>query len=75
MVKKDMVLGIVYAVLAMVLVSLNNTYNITYNLFGKLVGATSQASYGTGNTFKQPGFLLHILVFAILVAVPMFLNK
>ena len=75
MVKKDMILGIVYAVLAMVLVSLANTYNITYNLFGKLVGSGSQASYGQGNTLKQPGFLIHILVFALLIAVPCFMNK
>ena len=75
MVKRDMILGILYAVLAMVLVSLTNTYNITYNLFGKLLGSGSQASYGTGNTFKNPGFLLHIVVFAILIAIPCCINK
>jgi len=75
MVKKDMLLGVLYAVLAMVLVSLNNTYSITYNLFGKLLGSSSQDSYGKGNTFKNPGFLLHIVVFAILIAIPCCINK
>lgn len=72
---KTLILSIIYAVLAMVLVSLDATYNITYTLFGKLVGAGSQQAYGVGMKLKQPGFLLHVVVFAVLIAVPMFLCK
>ena len=60
-----------YTVLVMVLVSLDGTYSITYNLFGKLVGSKDQTEYGTGMNIKNRGFLLHILVFAILIVIPM----
>ena len=68
-------LSTLYSVLAMFLVSLDATYNITYTLFGNLVGATDQASYGTGMSIKQKGFLLHLVVFALLIAIPMLVTK
>jgi hypothetical protein len=72
--KKNMLLCILYTVLAFVFVSLDGTYQLTYKLFGKMTGK-SQADYGTGNKLPQPGFIIHILVFALLIALPMFLNK
>jgi hypothetical protein len=64
-----------YAVVVMVIVSLSLTYNITYKLFGKMLGSMGQMSYGTGMSFNQPGFLLHIVVFALLIYVPMYFYK
>ena len=72
---KMLLLSVLYVALAMILVSLNGTYKITYSIFGSLLGAKDLSSYGTGMSFKQPGFLLHIVVFAALVAVPMFMCK
>jgi len=66
---------ILYTVLAMVIVSLDKTYSITYKLFGNLIGATSMSDYGMGMSFSNKGFLLHILVFAILMAIPMYFSK
>jgi len=63
-----------YLTLVFVLVSLNNTYKITYVIFGKALGDKTQESYGVGTNFNQKGFLLHVLVFALLVALPMFLG-
>jgi len=51
------------------------TYGITYKIFGKLLGSTSQISYGDGMNFAQPGFLLHIIVFALLIFIPMYFYK
>ena len=64
-----------YVVIVMVIVSLSLTYKLTYKLFGGLLGETSQLSYGTGMDFNQSGFLLHIIVFALLVGIPMYLYK
>ena len=72
---KLIALSTLYVVLAMVLVSLSGTYAITNKLFGKLVGASDPKKYGMGMKLTEPGFLLHIIVFALLVAVPMFLSK
>ena len=61
-----------YTVIVMIIVSLSMTYSITYKLFGKLFGSITQTSYGDGMKFNQPGFLLHIIVFALLIYVPMY---
>ena len=58
-------------VLVFVLVSLDLTYGVTYSIFGKLLGASSQAAYGTGMAFSNTGFLLHVVVFAALIALLM----
>ena len=76
MVVDKVLVSTIYIVLAMVLVSLSGTYSVTKGLFGGLVGQKDQASYGTGLHFSNRGFLLHIVVFALLVGVPMYLlNK
>jgi len=59
----------------MIIVSSSLTYKLTYKLFGSLLGASSQLSYGTGMNFSERGFLLHIIVFALLVGIPMYLYK
>ena len=72
----NVLLSTLYIVLAMVLVSLSGTYQFTNGLFGSLVGQKDQTSYGMGNTFTNKGFILHIVVFALLVGVPMYkMNK
>ena len=61
----------VYATLAMIVVSLSQTYSLTQQYLGDLVGA-DPSDYGTGNTFSNKGFLLHIIVFFLLILLPMF---
>jgi hypothetical protein len=56
----------IYTVLVMILVSLDGTYSITHSLCSK----TSQEKYGTGMTFKNKGFILHILIFTLLILTP-----
>ena len=59
----------------MIIVSLSMTYDVTYKLFGSILGSTNQTSYGHGMNFNQRGFLLHIIVFALLIFVPMYFIK
>jgi len=68
---KHALLWTVYLVLAFVLVSMSGTYKITGSIFGKII----PGPWPVGMDIKQPGFLLHVLVFALLVAVPLFLCK
>jgi hypothetical protein len=72
---KSVVVVTVYLTLVMILVSLDSVYGITNNIFGKLIGAPDQVSYGIGMNFNQRGFILHIIVFALLVALPMIYMK
>lgn len=69
---ETLILSLVYTVVVFVVVSLNLTYNLTNKVFGKVVGQPNQASYGLGLSLNNRGFLLHILVFALLVGIPMF---
>ena len=71
--KKLIALTTLYAVLAFILVSLDTTYSITNSIFGNLVGSTSSQPYGRGLSLNNRGFLLHIVVFALLIALPMFM--
>ena len=57
-----------YIVLAMMLVSLDGTYNITHKLFGNILGQPDQINYGVGMKCTNRGFLLHMLVFAALIS-------
>jgi predicted transporter len=66
---------ILYSVLVFVIVSLDKTYSITNKFLGKLVGASDKISYGSGNSFGNKGFLLHILVYALLIGAPMYFVK
>jgi hypothetical protein len=53
----------------MILVSLDGTYTITGSIFG------GDSSYGTGMSLKNKGFYIHIIVFALLMALPMLMCK
>jgi hypothetical protein len=59
----------------MVLVSIDGTYNITHALFGNLIGVPDQKEYSTGLSLKNKGFLIHVVVFALLIALPMLMCK
>ncbi len=72
---KAILYNTLYVVLAMIVVSLSDTYGITKNILSKLGYSYTDEEYGTGSKLKQKGFLLHIIVFAVLVAVPMMLKK
>jgi len=58
---------ILYLVLCMVLVGLDNTYSLTEKIFGQ-----EDEDYGVGNNLSNKGFILHIIVFAALIAVPFY---
>ena len=63
--------SIIYTVLLFVFVSLDGTYNITHALFGNLTGD----DYGNGVSLKSKGFYIHVVVFAVLIALPMLMCK
>lgn len=60
---------IIYLVLAMVLVSLKPTYALTKKVFGT---NSDEMEYGMGEKFSRMGFLVHIVVFALLAAIPFY---
>ena len=60
-----------YTVLAFILVSHSGTYKITHSIYSALGGKQDEEDYGTGMDFTNQGFLLHVLVFALLIFVPM----
>jgi hypothetical protein len=63
-------LWVLYLVLAFVLVSMSGTYTLTGKVFGK-----SLSPWPVGMDIKQPGFWVHVVVFALLVALPMVFCK
>jgi hypothetical protein len=63
---------VLYLVLSMVIVNLKPTYALTKKVFGS---NSTEEEYGLGQEFSQMGFLLHIVVFALLAAVPFFFIK
>ena len=64
-------LTVVYTVLLMVLLSLDGTYTLTHTLFGNLIGNPSQDKYGMGMRLTSPGFIIHLIIFTILIVAPM----
>ena len=58
------------ATIAMILISMSTVYSNTYNLFGKMVGSNSQTEYGTGESLSNRGLIMHAIVFALLVFLP-----
>ena len=69
--KQIILLSTIYTVLLMLLLSLDGTYTITHTLFGSFIGNPSQETYGTGMRLKSPGFIIHLIIFAILLISPM----
>ena len=63
-------LCVLYLVLAFVLVSMSGTYTLTGKLFGKSLGP-----WPVGMDIKQPGFWVHVVVFALLVILPLVFYK
>ena len=63
---------VVYLVLSMVIVNLKPTYKLTKKVFGS---NSTEDDYGVGQEFSQMGFILHIVVFALLAAIPFFFIK
>ncbi len=64
-------LALIATVLFLV-VGMQSAYNTTQGVFGSIVGQTG-ADYGSGNNFKNRGFLLHAVVFYL--AMYMILKK
>ena len=67
--------SIIYIILAFILVSLDGTYNITYRLLKMLGLNVDQEKYGYGMSLSQSGFLLHIIVFGLLLCIPKMMCK
>jgi hypothetical protein len=63
-------LWVLYLVLAFVLVSMSGTYTLTGKVFGKSLGP-----WPVGMDIKQPGFWVHVVVFALLVTLPIVFCK
>ena len=70
----EMIMTTLYLTLVFILVSLDSVYNITHNIFGTMT-SSDQTSYGVGMNFNEPGFIIHIIVFALLVVLPMMFLK
>jgi hypothetical protein len=66
---KLIVLSTLYTVLVMILVSLDGTYNVTHFILG------GGDDYGVGMSLRSRGFYVHIILFAILIALPMLMCK
>ena len=49
-----------------IVISLGLTYSTTQKVFGSIVGQTD-VKYGSGNGFSNRGFLLHAVVFGVLM--------
>ena len=58
--------ALLFSTLLFVLVGYSVTYNTTEGIFGGIVGQ-SGAAYGVGNTFSNYGFILHAIVFYVLM--------
>ena len=56
----------VIAAVIFLVVGYTNTYDITRGVLGPIVGQ-SDGSYGQGNTVSNRGFLLHAVVFGLLM--------
>lgn len=67
---RNAALWVLYLVLAFVLVSMSGTYTLTGKLFGKSLGP-----WPVGMDIKQPGFWVHVVVFALLVTLPIVFCK
>ena len=65
------ILTTAYVLILMVILSLDGTYTLTHTIFGGLVGAPSQEKYGTGMRLNSPGFIIHLILFAVFLIIPM----
>jgi len=43
------------------------TYSMTNKVFGSMVGQDDQPSYGSGFTYKNYGYLIHLVVFGVVL--------
>ena len=65
------ILTTIYTLLVMVLLSSDGTYTLTYTILGRFIGNPSQEKYGTGIKITSPGFIIHLIFFALLLVIPM----
>ena len=63
---------IFYLLLTMILVSLKQTYTFTKGIFGNDMRSSE---YGIGLDLTQRGFVVHVIVFSLLAAVPFYFVK
>ena len=49
------------------IIGYSSTYNATRKVFGGTLKQTSETKYGRGNKITQYGFVIHALVFAVVM--------
>ena len=64
-----------YLTVLFILVSLKGVYELTYKWFGKMAGSNNQIEYGSGMMLSNRGLIIHAVVFALLVFLPMHFGK
>jgi hypothetical protein len=69
--QKLIILTTVYVLILMVLLSLDGTYTLTHTILGRFIGSPSQEKYGTGMKLNSPGFIIHLILFAVFLIIPM----
>ena len=52
-----------------IVISYSATYDATRGVLGSTLNQPDAGSYGLGNTYRQRGFLVHAVVFAVLMYV------
>ena len=71
---KKSLLFIAYIVAVMVVVTQRRTFDTTFKVVNLFDKKAVRSTYGYGMMLNQLGYLLHILVFAILVMLPFILS-
>ena len=71
---KKSLLFIAYIVAVMVVVTQRRTFDTTFKVVNLFDKKAVRSTYGNGMMLNQLGYLLHIVVFAILVMLPFILS-
>ena len=71
---KKSLLFIAYIVAVMVVVTQRRTFDTTFKVVNLFDKKAVRSTYGYGMMLNQLGYLLHIVVFAILVMLPFILS-
>ena len=67
--KLSNVIYLLFVIGLMVFVSLSWTYKQTKKIFAD---SDTQTSYGVGMDYSSKGFIIHVIIFSILIFMPLF---
>jgi hypothetical protein len=68
---KRKLLTVIYIILVMVILSMNETYSFTHKIFKQ---TETQEEYSKGMEINSRGFLIHLVIFIILISFPVFVK-